>query len=127
MKTLAMAIALAFVLVPLEADIAELSMEGSSMESRYCEITYSGGVLTYDDTDGSTATIVIQFRGTESTEVTLSDGKVLPMSSFKYRKGTCTAIYENVSPGRYTLSGVNGPTLISASPDNGPYSGNWSA
>ena len=127
MKTLAMAIALAFVLVPLEADIAELSMEGSSMESRYCEITYSDGILTYDDTGGSTATIVIQFRGTESTEVTLSDGKVLPMSSFKHRKGTCTAVYEDVPPGSYTLSGIDAPTLISASPDNGPYSGNWSA
>ena len=57
---------------------------------------FSDGILTYFDTTGSSASLVMQFSGTESTEVTLSDVKVLPMPSFKHRKGTCTAIYENV-------------------------------
>ena len=54
----------------------------------------------------------MQFSGTESTEVTLLDAKVLPMSSFKHRKGTCTAIYVDVPLRTYTHSEID---LISTS------------
>ena len=131
MKAIAMVFAISFMLIPLEAEIAELSTEGISLESNYCEITFSDGSLTFSDTDDSSATIMIQFKGTGPTEVTLSNENVLPNitlnTTSSYKKETCTAVFNNVIPGTYSIIGTDDPQLIKIMPNDKSYTGAWSA
>ena len=122
-----MVFAISFMLIPLEAEIAELSTEGISLESNYCEITFSDGSLTFSDTDNSSATVIIQFKGTGPTEVTLSNENVLLNTTSSYRKETCTAVFNNVIPGTYSIIGTDDPLLIKVMPNDKTYTGTWSA
>ena len=128
MKILPMMLLAALMLVPLDAEIAEITAGGGSLSNSYCTLTYSDGCLGYEDTSGQSATLVVLLAYTGDTEVTLKDGSVSYSATAVYEWGMCTAVIENVIPGTYTfISAAGDPLVITASPENGAYSATWSS